>query len=101
MLLFAGGGGDNSTPCTLEELVFPASVDVLLFVIVLLFGFTGATAPVIEGCVSQSKAIKMQQHVRPETETLLNRSLKVPEVPLRKTKERGTWYIPIRSKEMP
>ena len=100
MLLFAGGGGDNPTPCTLEELV-PASVDVLLFVIGLLFGFTGPTAPVIEGCVSQSTAIKMQQHVRPETETLLNRSLKVPEVPLRKTKERGTWYIPIRSKEMP
>lgn len=100
MLLFAGGGGDNPTPCTLEELVCPASVDVLLFVIVL-FGFTGPTAPVIEGCVSQSKAIKMQQHVRPKTETLLNRSLKVPEVPLRKTKERGTWYIPIRSKEMP
>lgn len=56
MLLFAGGG-DNPTGCALGVLVFPASVDVLLFVIVL-FGFRGSTCAVVEVCVSQSQAIK-------------------------------------------
>lgn len=65
MLLFAGGGGDNPTGCALGVLVFPASVDVLLFVIVL-FGFRGSTCAVVEVCVSQSQAIKKRQHVRPE-----------------------------------
>lgn len=65
MLLFAGGGGDNPTGCALGLLVFPASVDVLLFLIVL-FGCRGSTDTVIEGCVSQSQAIKKQQHVRLE-----------------------------------
>jgi len=66
VLVFAGAGaGDNPTACTLEVLGFPASVDVLLFVIVL-FGFRESIDPVIEACVSQSQAIKKRQHVRPE-----------------------------------
>jgi hypothetical protein len=68
--MFAGAGagagaGDNPTACALEVLVFPAAVDVLLFVIVL-FGFRGSIDPVIEVCVSQSQAIKKRQHVNPE-----------------------------------
>jgi hypothetical protein len=66
VLVFAGAGaGDNPTACALEVLVFPASVDVLLSVI-LLFGLRGSIDPVIEVCVSQSQAIKKRQHVRPE-----------------------------------
>lgn len=63
--MFAAGGGDNPTGCALELSVFPASVDVLLFLIAL-FGCRGSIDPVIEGCVSQSQAIKKQQHVRPQ-----------------------------------